>query len=78
MLWVFAGLCFLLLATNVVWSNSKDFSPDNIESSCAKSIRNLNCDYLDIFQLHGITESQITEPLIERLLSILQLLVLSI
>ncbi len=49
--------------------NSKDFSPDHIESSCLKSIRNLNCDYLDIFQLHGITESQITEPLIERLFS---------
>ena len=48
---------------------SKDFSPDYIESSCAASIRNLNCDYLDIFQLHGITESQLIEPLIERLLS---------
>ena len=33
-----------------------------------KSIINLNCDYLDIFQLHGIKQSQITEPLIERLL----------
>ena len=33
-----------------------------------KSIINLNCDYLDIFQLHGINQSQLTEPLIEKLL----------
>ena len=37
-----------------------------------KSIANLNCGYLDIFQLHGIRESEITEPLIERLLSMKQ------
>ena len=49
-------------------ANSSDFSPDYIEHSCMKSIINLNCDYLDIFQLHGIKQSQITEPLIERLL----------
>ena len=49
--------------------NIKDFSPDYIENACAESIRNLNCDYLDIFQLHGITESQVTEPLLERLSS---------
>ena len=29
MLWVFAGICLLLFATNVVWSNAKDFSPQN-------------------------------------------------
>lgn len=46
---------------------TKDFSPDYIERSCFKSIENLNCGYLDIFQLHGITESEITEPLLERL-----------
>lgn len=46
---------------------AKDFSPDHIEKSCAESIQNLNCDYLDIFQLHGITESQVTPLLIERL-----------
>ena len=50
-------------------SNSSDFSPDYIEHSCLESISNLNCDYLDIFQLHGISLSQITEPLIERLLT---------
>jgi len=48
---------------------SKDFSPDHIEKSCAESIQNLNCDYLDIFQLHGITESQISTQLIDQLLS---------
>lgn len=48
---------------------AKDFSPDHIEKSCAESIQNLNCDYLDIFQLHGITESQVTPMLIERLSS---------
>ena len=47
----------------------KDFSPDYIEKTCAKSIRNLNCDHLDIFQLHGIAEPQVTEPLIDRLMS---------
>lgn len=47
----------------------KDFSPDYMEETCVRSIRNLNCDHLDIFQLHGIAESQVTEPLIERLLS---------
>jgi len=48
---------------------SKDFSPDHIEKSCSESIQNLNCGYLDIFQLHGITESQVTPMLIERLAS---------
>ena len=42
-------------------ANSSDFSPDYIEHSCTKSIINLNCNYLDIFQLHGIKQSQITE-----------------
>lgn len=34
---------------------------------CAESIRNLNCDYLDVFQLHGITRELITDQLLERL-----------
>jgi aryl-alcohol dehydrogenase-like predicted oxidoreductase len=46
---------------------TKDFSPDAIELSCSESIRNLNCGYLDIFQLHGITKSQMSEQLLERL-----------
>ncbi|WP_167505951.1 aldo/keto reductase [Desulfosediminicola flagellatus] len=52
--------------------SSKDFSPDYIEKTCAKSIANLNCDYLDIFQLHGVEAAQVTEPLVERLLSMKQ------
>ena len=47
---------------------SSDFSPEYIERTCLKSIKNLNCKYLDVFQLHGIKKSQITESLIERLL----------
>lgn len=47
---------------------TKDFSPDAIERSCAASIKNLNCGYLDIFQLHGITKDQMSEALIERLM----------
>lgn len=46
---------------------TKDFSPDAIERSCQESLENLQCGYLDIFQLHGITQSQMSEPLIERL-----------
>lgn len=46
---------------------TKDFSPDALEQSCAASIQNLNCGYLDIFQLHGITKDQMSEALIERL-----------
>jgi aryl-alcohol dehydrogenase-like predicted oxidoreductase len=51
---------------------TKDFSPDAIEHSCAASIKNLNCGYLDIFQLHGITQAQISEPLLERLMKMKQ------
>ncbi|GAB4457446.1 MAG: aldo/keto reductase [Anaerolineales bacterium] len=46
---------------------TKDFSPDAIERSCLESLKNLNCGHLDIFQLHGITQAQMTEALIERL-----------
>ena len=45
----------------------KDFSPDFIEQSCAHSIRNLGCEYLDIFQLHDISPDQLGAPLLERL-----------
>jgi aryl-alcohol dehydrogenase-like predicted oxidoreductase len=44
-----------------------DFSPDYIERVCHRSIENLNCGYLDIFQLHGIPAQQITEELLNRL-----------
>lgn len=30
-----------------------DFSPDALRRSCENSIRNLNSDYIDVFQLHG-------------------------
>jgi len=48
---------------------STDFSAEYIEQTCIKSIKNLNCEYLDIFQLHGINKYQITQPLIDKLLS---------
>lgn len=47
--------------------NSKDFSPNAIEKSCAASVKNLNCDYLDIFYLHGIVQHEVTDELISRL-----------
>jgi len=46
---------------------TKDFSPQAIEQSCLASIQNLQCGYLDIFQLHGITQAQMSNALIERL-----------
>ena len=46
---------------------TRDFSPDAIEASCYESIKNLKCDYIDIFQLHGISQNQITDELIDRL-----------
>lgn len=48
-------------------TEQKDFSPEAIERSCIESLKNLGCGYLDIFQLHGITQSQVSEPLLERL-----------
>lgn len=44
-----------------------DYSPDYVEATCAKSIKNLQCGYLDIFQLHGIAAHQITDELLTRL-----------
>ena len=51
---------------------SKDFSIDAIEKTIQKSIRNLNCNYLDIFQLHGISEEQLNEDLLNHLLKLKQ------
>lgn len=45
------------------------FDPDYIEAACAKSIKNLGCDYIDVFQLHGIQSEQITDELLTRLAS---------
>ena len=46
---------------------TRDYSPDAIEASCFESIKNLKCDYIDIFQLHGISKNQITDELLDRL-----------
>lgn len=48
-------------------AKQKDFSPASIEASCLKSIDNLHCDYLDIFYLHGISQSEVTDELLKRL-----------
>jgi aryl-alcohol dehydrogenase-like predicted oxidoreductase len=48
---------------------TQDFSPNAIEASCYESIKNLNCGYLDVFQLHGISKEQINDGLLERLYS---------
>lgn len=47
--------------------HAKDFSPDWIEESCRRSIDNLRCQYLDIFYLHGIEYTEITDDLLTRL-----------
>ena len=46
---------------------TRDFLPDAIETSCHESIKNLKCEYIDIFQLHGVSQNQITDTLIDRL-----------
>ncbi|MEN0038541.1 MAG: aldo/keto reductase [Cellvibrio sp.] len=46
-----------------IHGEARDFSPAHIEQCCAQSLRNLHCDYLDIFQLHGIGEHQLTDEL---------------
>jgi aryl-alcohol dehydrogenase-like predicted oxidoreductase len=48
-------------------AEQRDFSPENIERSCAASLRNLHCGHLDIFQLHGIGVPQITDELLSAL-----------
>ena len=45
----------------------QDFSADAIETSCLASIRNLGCDYIDIFQLHGMSPEQMKGELADRL-----------
>ena len=46
---------------------AQDFSPEAIYNSCRRSIANLGCDYLDIFQLHGASKETLTSELFERL-----------
>lgn len=45
----------------------RDFSPAAITNSCEASLRNLRLDHLDIYQLHGIGEQQITDELLHAL-----------
>lgn len=47
---------------------SQNFSANAIEASCRRSIENLNCGYLDIFQLHGIKAFSLTDSLLDRLM----------
>jgi aryl-alcohol dehydrogenase-like predicted oxidoreductase len=47
-----------------------DFSPEAITSSCVKSISNLNCEYIDVFQLHGFRQEMLNEDLFRCLLSL--------
>jgi len=45
----------------------RDFSPAAITASCEASLRNLRLDHLDVYQLHGIGEQQITDALLDAL-----------
>lgn len=47
-----------------------DFSPQAITESCMKSISNLNCDYIDVFQLHGFKQEMLNDELFNCLLSL--------
>ncbi|MCF7752057.1 aldo/keto reductase [Bacillus subtilis subsp. subtilis] len=48
-------------------AEQRDFSPGSIERSCAASLRNLHCDHLDIFQLHGIGLDELSDELLTAL-----------
>lgn len=50
--------------------SSGDFSPDAIEASCLRSLRNLGTEYLDVFQLHGFDPKACTDELFKRLVSL--------
>ncbi len=47
-----------------------DFSPRAIEESCLKSIDNLCCNYIDVFQLHGFSSEMLNKELFDCLLSL--------
>lgn len=44
-------------------AEQRDFSPAAIIASCEASLRNLGLEYLDVYQLHGIGASEITDEL---------------
>lgn len=62
-----AGTIRPKLVAHLLKTRHTDFSPDYIEKACHNAIRNLNCGYLDIFQLHGIPAQAITDELLSRL-----------
>jgi aryl-alcohol dehydrogenase-like predicted oxidoreductase len=62
-----AGTIRPKLVAHLLKTRHTDFSPDYIEKACYDAIRNLNCGYLDIFQLHGIPAQAITDELLSRL-----------
>ncbi len=45
----------------------QDYSPGHIQRCCEQSLRNLHCEYLDIFYLHGIGVHQINDDLLAAL-----------
>lgn len=47
-----------------------DFSPSAIEASCLKSIQNLDCGWIDVFQLHGLNKAAFGNELFDCLLSL--------
>jgi len=50
--------------------SNTDFSPEAIEKSCLKSIENLNCGHIDVFQLHGFTPKMLNQELFDCLMSL--------
>ncbi|WP_316206830.1 MULTISPECIES: aldo/keto reductase [unclassified Bradyrhizobium] len=46
---------------------TQDHSPDYIERACARGIKNLGSDYIDIFYLHNFSPASITDELLTRL-----------
>jgi aryl-alcohol dehydrogenase-like predicted oxidoreductase len=43
--------------------SNTDFSPEAIRRSCLKSIENLNCGHIDLFQLHGFKPEMLNDEL---------------
>jgi aryl-alcohol dehydrogenase-like predicted oxidoreductase len=49
---------------------SGDYSPEAITRSCLKSIENLGCGHIDVFQLHGFRPDVLNQALFDCLLSL--------
>lgn len=55
-------------ALSNLWTRErKDFSLTNIQAGIGQSIANLQCDYLDLFFLHGFTQADATDELLRGL-----------